>query len=72
MYSVGGHGCGHSPHHGHDSIVGHPSACCCHPGEGFRKFHSREEQISRLEEYLKALQAEVKGVEESIAELKKG
>jgi len=72
MHIMSGHGCGHSPHHGYGSIVGHPSGCCCHSEEGFRKFHSREEQISRLEEYLQALQAEAKGVEESIAELKKG
>ena len=41
-------------------------------GMGFRRFISRDEIISRLEEYLKNLQAEAKGVEERIAELKKG
>ncbi len=41
-------------------------------GMGFgRRFISREEIITRLEEYLKQLQAEAKGVEERIAELKK-
>jgi hypothetical protein len=36
-----------------------------------RHFISREEIITRLEEYLKQLQAEAKGVEERIAEMKK-
>jgi DNA anti-recombination protein RmuC len=37
-----------------------------------RRFIPREEIIARLEEYLKQLQAEAKGVEERLAELKKG
>jgi hypothetical protein len=38
---------------------------------GFRRhFIPREEIIVRLEEYLKQLQAEAKGVEEHIVELK--
>jgi hypothetical protein len=36
-----------------------------------RHFISREEIVSQLEEYLKQLQAETKGVEERIAEMKK-
>ena len=36
-----------------------------------RRFISREEIIGRLEEYKKQLEAEAKGVEEHIAELKK-
>ena len=36
-----------------------------------RQFPTTEETIGRLEEYLKQLQAEAKGVEERIAELKK-
>ncbi len=41
-------------------------------GTGFhRRFVSREEVISNLEEYLKQLQAEAKGVEEHLAKLKK-
>ncbi len=40
-------------------------------GMGFRRFISRDEIISRLEEYLKQLQAEAKGVEERIAGLRK-
>lgn len=43
-----------------------------HTGPGFgRHFLSRDEIIARLEEYQKQLQAEAKGVEEHIAELKK-
>ncbi len=41
-------------------------------GMGFgRRFISRDEIIARLEEYQKQLQAEAKGVEERIAELKR-
>jgi hypothetical protein len=41
------------------------------PGSPFRRhFITREEQIAWLEEYLKELQAEAKGVEERIAEMK--
>jgi len=42
-------------------------------GPGFpfgRRFPTREERIAWLEEYLKELQAEVKAVEERIAEMK--
>ncbi|MBA7635341.1 hypothetical protein ES703_42942 [subsurface metagenome] len=36
-----------------------------------RRFISKEEVITQLEEYLKQLKAEAAGVEERIAELKK-
>jgi hypothetical protein len=39
---------------------------------GHRRFISKEEVIAHLEEYLKQLKAEATGVEEHIAELKKG
>ena len=67
--------CEHGEHHGRHG-------CRCGrehfgPGMGFgpgmhfrRRFLTREERIARLEEYLKALQAEVKAVEEAIAEMK--
>jgi len=54
--------------------------CCCHPRTGMhhghggtfaRHFTSREEIIAKLDEYLKQLQSEARGVEEHIAELKK-
>jgi len=65
--------CGHGGHHGHHGPAG---GCCCGPtawGPGFpfgRRFPTREERIAWLEEYMKDLQAEVKAVEERIAELK--
>jgi hypothetical protein len=45
--------------------------CCCAPGYAQRRFPTREEVIEELEEYLKQLRAETKGVEERIAELRK-
>jgi alkanesulfonate monooxygenase SsuD/methylene tetrahydromethanopterin reductase-like flavin-dependent oxidoreductase (luciferase family) len=67
--------CEHGEHHGR-----HGFGCGREhfgPGMGFgqgmhfrRRFLTREERIARLEEYLKVLQAEVKGVEEAIAEMK--
>jgi len=49
------------------------AGCCGWGGRmGFhRQFVSGQDKISRLEEYLKQVQAEAKGVEERIAELKK-
>ncbi len=51
-----GHGCFHHHHH---------------RGHGMRRFFTREEKIAHLEEYLKQLQAEIQGVEECLAELRK-
>ena len=45
---------------------------CCTPDYPPRRFPTKEETISQLEEYLRNLQAEAKGVKERIAELKKG
>jgi len=45
---------------------------CCAPGHPFRRFPTKEESVAQLKEYLKDLQAEAKGVEEHIAELRKG
>jgi hypothetical protein len=81
----GGHGHHHGGsheernegYHGHHEHGGHHDGCRCrchhsHGGMGFhRHFISQEERIARLEDYLKQLQAEAKGVEEKIAELKK-
>ncbi len=45
----------------------------CHAGRGFaRHFSTREERITRLEEYLKDLQAEAKAVEERLAQMRAG
>lgn len=59
--------------HAHARIPGgvpqHHEGCCSygHP----RHFHTREEIIQDMEDYLKQLHAEAKGVEERVAELKK-
>jgi hypothetical protein len=76
-----GGGCCHGHHHGqergphghhpHGWEGDHHEGGCCH-GHGQRHFYSREEIIARLEEYLKQLQAEARGVEEHIARMKKG
>ena len=66
----GGHG-----HYGMGSQWHHRCGCGCHQHHGDMRFHrhfiSREEIISNLEEYLKQLHSEAKGVEERIAEMKK-
>jgi hypothetical protein len=63
------HHCEHHRHHG--------GASCGHWGEGMpagggfrRRFFSREERIAELEQYLKDLQAEARGVEEELARLR--
>ena len=56
----------HHIHHGY-----HGTGCCSATGHPQRRFPTREEIIAQLEEYLKQLQAESKGVEERIAELRK-
>jgi len=72
-YRFGGHhedcGCGYPGHHGMGEQRHHGG--CCHPGYGMRPFPTREEMIAEMEGYLKQLQAETKGVEEHLAELKK-
>ena len=69
----GGCGCGYSGHSHHTPWdVGHHHREWLHtPGYRRRRFLTREEVIAQLEEYLKQLQLEAKGVEERIAELKK-
>jgi hypothetical protein len=74
-------GCGGHEHHGHhgqgmNREWGQGGCNCgCHQHHGGMRFHrrfiSQDEVINRLEEYLKQLQAEAKGVEERIAEIKK-
>ena len=70
-------GCGGHEHHGMYRGWHHYGGCGCgchqhHGGMGFhRRFIPREEIAARLEEYLKQLQAEAKGVEERLAELRK-
>ena len=55
---------------GHQGVMGRGMGMGMGMGFG-RRFISRDEIISRLEEYLKQLQAEAKGVEERIAELRR-
>ena len=47
-----------------------PEGCCCFPGYARRRFPTEQEMIKELEEYLESLQAEAKGVEERITELR--
>lgn len=49
----------------------HRWGCCCVPGYAPPRFPTREEIIEELEECLKQLSAEAKGVEERLAELRK-
>ncbi len=65
-------GHGHSGHHGMREHRPYHWDCCCAPVHPFRHFPTREEVVTQLEEYLQSLKAEVKGVEERIAELKRG
>jgi hypothetical protein len=61
-------------HHSSDCDCGCNCDCGSHHGGGLiqRRFISKEEIIGQLEEYLKQLKAEAVGVEERIAEMKKG
>jgi hypothetical protein len=60
----------------HASVLGggwrHHRGCCCDTGYTQRHFPTKEESIEELQEYLKQLKAEAKGVEERIAEFRKG
>ena len=78
----GHHGMGGGMHHegschqmggfGHGGMMGRGMGMGMRMGMGLgRRFISRDEIIGRLEEYQKQLQAEAKGVEEHIAELKR-
>jgi len=63
--------CGCESHaHMPGGIPYHHKGCCCEHGHT-RHFHTKEEDIRQMEDYLKQVQAEAKGVEERIAELKK-
>jgi len=75
----GRHDCGCGDQRGHADCCekerrhGRGHGCCCEsePSRHFHRcFHTREERLAWLEEYLKNLQAEVKAVEEQIAEIK--
>jgi hypothetical protein len=56
-------------HHG----WGEGASCCCgggHPSGFQRRFSTREEEAAALEDYLKELEAEAKGVRERLAEIR--
>ena len=65
-------GCGHHSRQGHGGMTYHHGGggCCCAGGFQGRHFYTKEEMITHLENYLKQLQAEVKGLEEHISQLK--
>lgn len=66
------HDCDCERHFHHaPSRVWHHGDCRCDPGYAPRHFPTRQEIVEDLEEYATQLKAEVKGVEERIAELKK-
>ena len=71
MCHPAGHDCGHHGHHTQPGTSHHNWGCCCTSGSPMRHFPTREEVTAQLEEYLKNLQAEAKGVEERLSELKK-
>jgi len=68
---------------GHHDSGGAPSCCCncgCHSQHGrggghpfrfHRWFSTRDEEAAALEEYLKGLEAEAKGVRERVEELRR-
>ncbi len=45
--------------------------CCCGNGRFQRRYQTKAEQITELEEYLGELKAEVQAVEERLADLRK-
>ena len=49
----------------------HESCGFSHYGYSPRRFPTREETIQEMEDYLKQLQTEAKGVEERLSEMKK-
>jgi hypothetical protein len=46
-------------------------SCCCGNGGFERRYQTRAEKISELDEYLKELKKEVQAVEEQLADLKR-
>ena len=72
MHLKGECNCGHHAHSIHGLEGHHHGGSCCTPGIDRRHFFTQEEALAHLEEYLKQLQAEAKGVEEHIARMSKG
>ena len=63
--------CGHHSQHHFGRAMHHHGDCCCGSGHGHRRFFTKEEIVTHLEEYLQQLQAEAKGVEEHINQIRK-
>ena len=59
------HGCCHAEHHRQQGC-----GCGGHPFGFHRRFSAREEEEAALEQYLKDLEAEAKGVRERLTELR--
>jgi hypothetical protein len=73
------HGCGCGGHQRHG--WGDASECCCgrhsqhdcgcgHPFRFHRWFSTKEEEAAALEDYLKELEAEAKGVQERLEQMR--
>ena len=77
-----GHGHGSGCHCGCHHGWGSGSGCCCgggnfhdgcsgeHPLRFQRRFRSRDDEVTDLEQYLKDLEAEANGVRERLAEIR--
>jgi hypothetical protein len=77
MHCEEGHGHRHHHHRHHGCECGEgcrceSSGCECGCGSGGfrRRYQTKEEQITELEEYLGTLKAEVQAVEEQLADLR--
>ncbi len=73
-----GYGHGHEHHHSHQHHGHHECCCdesCCedngYEGKFHRRYQTKAEVISELEEYLAELKAEALAVEEKLTELRK-
>jgi len=64
-------GCGCEMHTNEKSSHHHEGCSCGHHGHSPRRFPTSEEIIQEMEDYLKQLRAEAKGIEERLAEMKK-
>ena len=63
-------GCGFTGHHGGYHRGHHAGYCGCGQPPHIGMYLPKEDQVARLERYLENLQAEAKGVEERIAQMK--
>jgi hypothetical protein len=66
-----GHGHRHQHHRHHGCGCGESCECGCGNGGFSRRYQTKAEQVSELDEYLAELKAEVQAVEERLADLRK-